>query len=121
MLNAIRAYKTYIMSVSSFVAQTESPPIGWAQHERENCKLFFKGHVGSIITGCLQNLTSVGFPADLPEFPCIAVAAKSKVFLYENLKNGGLDMCTSWTASSTIATPWARSRAGTIVQAFLPT
>ena len=33
MLNTIRAYRTYIMSVLSFVAQLESPPVGWAQHE----------------------------------------------------------------------------------------
>ena len=32
------------------------------------------------------------FPADVPDLPCIAVAAKSRVFVYENLKDGGLDI-----------------------------
>ena len=40
----------------------------------------------------MQNLTSVGFPAGAPDLPCIAVAANSMVFVYENLKDGGLDI-----------------------------
>ena len=48
--------------------------------------------MGWFITGCLQNLTSVGFPAEVPDLQCSAVAAKSRVFLYENLKDGGLDV-----------------------------
>ena len=48
--------------------------------------------MGWITTGCLQNLTSVGFPADVPDLHCIAVAAKSRVFVYDNLKDGGFDI-----------------------------
>ena len=65
-LNTIRAYNTYIIPVLSFVAQLENPPDRWPHYEMEACKLLFKGPTRWMSVNGLQNLSSLGFPVEIP-------------------------------------------------------
>ena len=111
-----RAYMVYIITVLTFVAQLEVPPDAFDNEERKACRLLFKGPHAWILPPVLQDLKSLGFPAELVDLRTVAIAAKSRVCRMENRIHGGLhihrrarrlkhlaDDCDDWQRLSWVA------------------
>lgn len=90
----LQAYRVYVMSVLTFVAQLVAPPPEWEQTERQACQILFPGPTGWMTPPCLKGLKLLGMPMELPQLPAIAQAAQCRVCRYENATHGGLHITT---------------------------
>ena len=90
MLISIVAFRTFIAPVLSFVGQLDNLPHSWEQLERRACRVLFRGPTGWITPGCLRACKHLGLPAELPDLRVSALAAKCRVFRYEDARRGGL-------------------------------
>ena len=112
MLISINAYRMYIFPLACFLLQLENLPPAWSNIERQLCTSLFPGPRGWMIPQVLCSLKDLGFPAELPDATAISTASKCRVFRWENLAYGGLNVKKRHIAlEATIAdTEWINRR-----------
>ena len=94
MLMNLLAYKVFIASVLTFIAQLDVPPETIGNMESKACVALFPGPRSWITAGCLKHLQALGFPSQLLDIQSNAIAAKIRVYKFENLAHGGLQVAT---------------------------
>jgi len=90
MMMTLRAYRTYVFTVLSFVAQLAEVPARWRTIEAAALRAMFAGPNKWIDAEFLHNLSELGLPLNLPRLETMAIAAKSRVYRREDIKQGGV-------------------------------
>ena len=70
------AYRIFIAPVLSFINQLDALPSAFEAAESKACEALFPGGRGWMTAGCLKQLKTLGFPAELPDLRCSGLAAK---------------------------------------------
>ncbi|CAK0875849.1 unnamed protein product, partial [Prorocentrum cordatum] len=84
------AYRVFIVSVASFVAQLDPLPAAFDLFEKRLIHKLFPGPADWLPGDVLRNLKQFGFPRDFPDVAHIASVAKVWVVLHEARQTGGL-------------------------------
>ncbi|CAK0837046.1 unnamed protein product, partial [Prorocentrum cordatum] len=92
MMLTLLAYRTYIFPVLSFLLQLDQLPSNWDVVEQQACVLLFPGPRCWTTPAALRSLRSLGFHAELVDAASVAIAAKCRVYRWENTAHGGLQV-----------------------------
>ena len=84
------AYSVYAFSCLSFLAQLDDPPKDWSDAEMQALQALYTGPRAWAPPSALHGLPLLGFHAKLPNLQAVALAAKSRVYHFEALADGGL-------------------------------
>ena len=82
------------MSVMLFCAQLDPLPTNYEAAEMKAMRRLFPGPFEWCTPQFLKSLRHMGFPKELPDLPSAAVAARARVALHENSRQGGLQVRT---------------------------
>ncbi|CAK0794469.1 unnamed protein product [Prorocentrum cordatum] len=92
LLLTLLAYRTYIFPVLGFVLQLDRPPADWDDYEQKACTILFPGPRGWAPPAALRSLHTLGFQSALIDARATAAAAKCRVYHWENVAHGGLQV-----------------------------
>ena len=87
------AYKIYIISVLSFVAQLEEVPVRWEEHEGHILRTLIPGPFRWALPEDFRGLRrDFGFPVEAPDLRVVSQAARFRVAHREAASRGGLGL-----------------------------
>ena len=84
------AYRIFVASVVMFVAQLRPLPDAYKSAEAQALSRLFPGPSNWATPAFMARLKSVGFPCELLDVRCAALAVQARVAHYEDLRQGGL-------------------------------
>jgi len=84
------AFRIFVASVVMFVAQLRPLPEAFGATETQACSKLFPGPSSWTTPAFMTQLRSVGFPCELMDIRCAALAAQARVAHYEDIQQGGM-------------------------------
>ena len=84
------AYKTYVISLLTFVLQLDALPVQWPAAEERALRALVPGLGQWAGVPDLHQLARLGFPTGFPDLVPLSIAMKTRVAQYEDRAHGGL-------------------------------